>query len=76
MIVYKIWDTYHKAYTVNEGRPSNNKHHPGRIYTTHGDVKACLTKCEEFYGDLSLKQVHVFKLQPTGEYGGTSFLKT
>jgi len=58
--IYKIWDTFHRKYTVNQGRISNNPFHPGRVYINRFDVDKCLKLCDSFYGDLDHKEIHRF----------------
>ena len=60
--VYKIWDIKHKRFTINQGRPSRNKHHPGRVYMHADDVKSCLKLCDSFWGDLDNKRVFEYEL--------------
>jgi len=72
--VYKVWDKKHKAYTVNQGRISNNKHHPGRVYTHASDVVKCLELCDSFFGDVVYKEVHVFVLKNHKWYEASDFL--
>ena len=69
-VIFKIWDTRHKRYTVNECRISRQKHHPGRVYISEIDVAQALQRCHEFYGDVDKMDVHIWHLDASPDSVG------